>query len=262
MGRDGWPRRRQAAANLASSSVHCDGLAVKGAPLYGGLTSRRPSTERAAFLSTTRWRRAVARRDGHGDVRRGGRDPLPGSGCSRSRDEEFLRPFKYYRMQRPTFLVSAVAGRPAMARSWSTRSSRRSPAERTSGAGEAPLPRAVRLGAGGGKTVDELQEARVEEPDHRPRRDLQGLLPRAAYRVLDRVKVEGDAAVGSMAGDLPVDTVRPRRAAHGPRLAELCFQTRHLGVKTNHVLALPAGLESVTAHRRLQDAEAGTFTRS
>jgi 3-oxoacyl-(acyl-carrier-protein) synthase/NAD(P)-dependent dehydrogenase (short-subunit alcohol dehydrogenase family) len=237
--------------------------AVKGAPLYGGLTVETtldPNVQPFLFDHQMEGLPLLPGVMGTETFAEAAAILCPGAAVLAVEDEEFLRPFKYYRMQPATFHVSAV-GRPAgdgevvvdaqlkaliqpkpdvpaqeklhfRAR---VRLGRKA-AERPSTSFKKPASKSLTIG----------RDAIYKVYFHGP-----------AYRVLDRVKVEGDAAVGLMAGDLPVDTV-PAKAEllMAPRLLELCFQTAGIWeVKTNHVLALPAGLESVTAHRRLQDAE-------
>jgi hypothetical protein len=78
-----------------------------------------------------------------------------------------------------------------------------------------------------------------------------------AYQVLERAAVEGDTAIGLMAANLPPNT-NPGDAASvmAPRLVELCFQTAGVwDIKTTGTMALPLGLESVTAYRQAEEAD-------
>ncbi len=78
-----------------------------------------------------------------------------------------------------------------------------------------------------------------------------------AYKVLDRVRVEGRSAVGLMARDLPPNAV-PETAEEliAPRLLELCFQTAGIWeVWAKERLALPTSFRSVVRHRGAEEAE-------
>ncbi|NWF67559.1 MAG: SDR family NAD(P)-dependent oxidoreductase, partial [Chloroflexi bacterium] len=78
-----------------------------------------------------------------------------------------------------------------------------------------------------------------------------------AYRVLAGAVVDGDSAVGLLASPLPEDTTPAGGAPMmQPRLIELCFQTAGIWeMRTKGVMALPLGLDAVTAYRA---PEAGT----
>ena len=78
-----------------------------------------------------------------------------------------------------------------------------------------------------------------------------------AYKVLDRVRVEGRSAVGLMAEDLPPNAV-PESAEEliAPRLLELCFQTAGIWeVWARERLALPTSFRSVIRHRGAEEAK-------
>jgi hypothetical protein len=77
-----------------------------------------------------------------------------------------------------------------------------------------------------------------------------------AYQVLERASVEGDTAIGLLAIELPPNT-DPADAASvmAPRLIELCFQTAGVwDIKTTGTMALPLGLQSVTAYKQPTEA--------
>jgi 3-hydroxymyristoyl/3-hydroxydecanoyl-(acyl carrier protein) dehydratase len=77
-----------------------------------------------------------------------------------------------------------------------------------------------------------------------------------AYRVLDRVGIDGSRAVGRMAEGLPPDTA-PADAEHvtEPRLLELCFQTAGVWeIASLGTMGLPTGLHSVRFHRPAAEA--------
>lgn len=77
-----------------------------------------------------------------------------------------------------------------------------------------------------------------------------------AYQVLERVDVQGNTAIGLMTADLPPNTTPvDASSVMAPRLIELCFQTAGVwDIRTTGTMALPLGLDSVTAFR--QPAEA------
>ena len=77
-----------------------------------------------------------------------------------------------------------------------------------------------------------------------------------AYKVLERVQVEGDQAIGLMAEDLPPNS-EPANAESllSPRLVDLCFQAAGIWeVKTKRHLALPYMIGSLVVHRGEKDA--------
>jgi len=77
-----------------------------------------------------------------------------------------------------------------------------------------------------------------------------------AYQVIESAKVAGETTVALMADKLPANTA-PEQADSlmAPRLIELCFQTAALwSVETKQAMALPAGLQAVTAYRQPEEA--------
>ncbi|NOK88154.1 MAG: Malonyl CoA-acyl carrier protein transacylase [Chloroflexi bacterium AL-N15] len=78
-----------------------------------------------------------------------------------------------------------------------------------------------------------------------------------AYQVLERAQVSGNQAIGLMAENLPPNG-KPAMAETliAPRLIEFCFQTAGIWeMVTKNVMALPAGIESVTTYRQPESAE-------
>jgi hypothetical protein len=71
-----------------------------------------------------------------------------------------------------------------------------------------------------------------------------------AYQVLERAQVEDDKAIGLMTAALPPATAPTDTASLiAPRLVELCFQTAGIWeMKTKGALALPMSIGSVTAY--------------
>jgi hypothetical protein len=78
-----------------------------------------------------------------------------------------------------------------------------------------------------------------------------------AYKVLDRVQVSGDRAIGLMAESLPPDTEPVDAAALiAPRLLELCFQTVGVWeIKTRGTVALPSAVGVIRTYRQPSDAD-------
>jgi hypothetical protein len=77
-----------------------------------------------------------------------------------------------------------------------------------------------------------------------------------AYKVLERVQVNGDWAIGLMPASLPPNTM-PEQAASlmAPRLIEACFQTAGVwAIRTKGVMALPTAIESVKVYRQPHEA--------
>jgi hypothetical protein len=76
-----------------------------------------------------------------------------------------------------------------------------------------------------------------------------------AYQVLERAVIDGDRAIGVMAGNLPPNTNPDAAAVMAPRLIELCFQTAGVWEMANKgALALPLAIGSVTAYRQPEEA--------
>ena len=78
-----------------------------------------------------------------------------------------------------------------------------------------------------------------------------------AYQVIDRAGVQGDAVTALMAHGLPSNTA-PASAASlmAPRLVELCFQAAALwSIEKKQAMALPLGLDAVTAYRQPEEAD-------
>ncbi len=73
-----------------------------------------------------------------------------------------------------------------------------------------------------------------------------------AYQVLEAVQVNGNKAIGLLASDLPPHTnPAGMREWMAPRLVELCFQTAGVWqIRTQGVMALPLAIGSVTAYKQ------------
>ncbi len=177
-------------------------------------------------------------------------------------NEEFERPFKFYRMQPQTLYLSAWA-EPARDAKLVAHTVLKSmtPVMR----GEMPPQVKIHFNA------DVVLARRAQDqPTITP--DLSLLKKRTkwinaeqiysiyfhgpAYKVLERARVEGDTAIGELKTPLAADTAQGQGDwLLAPRLVELCFQTAGVwAIKTNGVMALPRAIGSVSAHRQLRDA--------
>ncbi|HLA77628.1 MAG TPA: SDR family NAD(P)-dependent oxidoreductase [Vicinamibacteria bacterium] len=185
----------------------------------------------------------------------------PGYLVAAIEDEEFLLPFKFFRMQPATLYLSATA--------------------KPEGAGELLVSAVLR------SVIQPKPELPVQERVHfRSRvRMSREPLPRPlmafepprperltitadavyrvyfhgpAYRVIERAGVAGPTAVGLMATGLWPDTTDPSHVwVTAPRLLELCFQTAGLWLlATQQVMALPAALRRAVFYRQPQPEDA------
>jgi hypothetical protein len=184
----------------------------------------------------------------------------PGWSVAAVEDEEFVRPFKYFRMQPSTFHLAASAA-PAeegdllvsATLSSVTQPKKELPAvEKLHFRARVRMTRAVRTAPSipfrapsRKKPLPVGREAIYRVYFHGP-----------AYRVLEGVKVDGETAWGLMARELPPNADPPGAASLvAPRLIELCFQTAGIWeVLAKERLALPAGLRSVRVFRGEEDA--------
>ncbi len=186
----------------------------------------------------------------------------PGFGVAAVEEEEFVRPFKFFRMLPSTLHLAAKAA-PAGAGSdlfvTATLSSVTQP--------KPDLPPVVRLHFRARvlmtKAIRQMPKISKKPPS------TQNPLPIGreavyrvyfhgpAYRVLEGVLVDGETAWGLLAKDLPPNAEPPNAAALvAPRLIELCFQTAgiwEVGAKKR--LALPAALASVRVFGDEEDAK-------
>ncbi|MGE5344983.1 MAG: SDR family oxidoreductase, partial [Acidithiobacillales bacterium] len=189
----------------------------------------------------------------------------PGFHVASVEDEEFIRPFKYYRRRPATFHLAASAtpvdGGDLLVST--TLSSLTQP--------RPELPASPRLHFGARvrmtKAIRSAPTLSIRPPSRkRPLPVDREAIYRVyfhgpAYRVLQGVSVEGDTAWGLLARDLPPGADPPEAAnLVAPRLVELCFQTAGIWeVATKQRLALPAGLKSVRVYRGEEDVREGSL---
>jgi malonyl CoA-acyl carrier protein transacylase len=180
----------------------------------------------------------------------------PGCAVVAIENEDFHAPFKFYRMEPQTLILSAVAVPADQEILVHTQLlSRR---ELKTGVQEklhftatvrlaAKMPKASKLKF----TAPKSEEMDIVADDiykiyfHGP-----------AYQVLERVQVAGDQAIGLLAENLPANA-NPAGAPEliAPRLVEFCFQTAGVWeIHTKQQMALPLAIGRVTAYK--QEAEA------
>ena len=187
----------------------------------------------------------------------------PGFNVAAVEDEEFVRPFKFYRMQPSTFHLAASAT-PAGGGDLlvsATLSSVTQP--------KPEVPAVVRLHFSARVRMTKAIRKAPTLTAHPPSRKKPLPVSREAvyrvyfhgpaYRVLGGVKIDGDTAWGLFARDLPPGADPPGAASLvAPRLVELCFQTAGIWeVAAKERLALPAGLRAVRVWRGEEDAPEG-----
>ncbi|HUM01638.1 MAG TPA: SDR family NAD(P)-dependent oxidoreductase, partial [Thermoanaerobaculia bacterium] len=209
--------------------------ALDGTPLLPGAMGTETFAEAASFL-------------------------CPGYAVDAVEDEEFVRPFKYFRTQPSTFHLAATAA-PAGDSDLlvsATLSSVTQPKKELAPVVRLHFRAKVRMT----KRIRTMPQAPLKLPSRKkPLPVGREAIYRVyfhgpAYRVLDGVKVDGDTAWGLLARNLPPNTEPPDAASLvAPRLVELCFQTAGLWeVSVKERLALPAGVASVRVYRGEEDA--------
>ena len=184
---------------------------------------------------------------------------IPGYQVAAVFDEAFHAPFKFYRMESQTLHLSGIAF-PAESDELVARVALRSLRD----LGKPGLPPQEKLHfTGKVRLARGLEHPKVDFTP--PAADSLPIAADAiyriyfhgpAYQVLERAGVEDGKAIGLLAAELPPNTL-PSEAASvmAPRLIELCFQTAGVwDIKNNGTMALPLGLDSVTAYK--QPAEA------
>ncbi len=180
----------------------------------------------------------------------------PGYRVAAVYDEEFHAPFKFYRMESQTLHLSAIATPAGDNNGLIVQASLRSLRD----LGKPGLPPQEKLHfTGKVRLVQELGQPVIDftppasESLSISAEDVYRIYFHGpAYQVLERVDVHDDRAIGLLAAALPSNT-NPADAASimAPRLIELCFQTAGVwDIKTNGTMALPLGLNSVTAYRQ------------
>ena len=187
----------------------------------------------------------------------------PGYAVVAVENEDFHAPFKFYRMEPQTMILTATAV-PAgtalpLGKEILVQTSLHSRRELKTGVQEKlHFTATVRLAAKAAKVkkikfqVPKTDEMAIVADDiykiyfHGP-----------AYQVLERVQVDGGTAIGLLANELPINS-QPADVAEliAPRLVEFCFQTAGVWeIHTKQQMALPLAIGSVTAYRQEADAK-------
>ncbi len=172
--------------------------------------------------------------------------------------EQFDSPFKFYRMEAQTLLLSAT---PQLVDAETILAQVQLRSARTLATGETQTRTHFRAKIRLGKDVPEFPSI-----EFKPLTDGLPIMAAdiykvyfhgPAYHVLERATVSGDCAIGLMAEGLPPNT-HPAESMSlmSPRLIELAFQTAGIWeMKTKGALALPLSIASVIAYRDPADAE-------
>jgi hypothetical protein len=184
---------------------------------------------------------------------------VPGLQVAAVTSVEFLKPFKFFRMEPSTLYLSALSvsnGHGVVIRT----------ALRSKVQAKLDLPAQIRLHFQGEVQMTREKAKAVKVKFSPPAASEMPISAEQiyrfffhgpAYKVLDRVRVEGRSAVGLMAKDLPPNAV-PEAAEEliAPRLLELCFQTAGIWeVLAKERLALPTSFRSVVRHRGAEEAK-------
>jgi NAD(P)-dependent dehydrogenase (short-subunit alcohol dehydrogenase family) len=183
----------------------------------------------------------------------------PGYRIAAVYDEAFHAPFKFYRMESQTLHLNAIAspmGDDELVARATLRSMRDlgkpglPPQDKVHFTGKVRLARQLE------QPVIKFTPPALESMPIRTEDVYRVYFHGPAYQVLDRASVEGETAIGLLAAELPPNT-DPADAASvmAPRLIELCFQTAGVwDIKTTGTMALPLGLQSVTAFKQPTEA--------
>ena len=180
----------------------------------------------------------------------------PGFAVVAIENEDFHAPFKFYRMEPQTLILSAVAvpaGQEILI--YTELLSRR---ELKTGVQEKRhFTATVRLAAKAPKASKLKFTAPTAEEMAIVANDIYKIYFHGpAYQVLERVQVDGNKAIGLLAENLPANA-NPANAPEliAPRLVEFCFQTAGVWeIHTKQQMALPLAIGRVTAYK--QEAEA------
>ncbi|MFI5181788.1 MAG: SDR family NAD(P)-dependent oxidoreductase [Thermoanaerobaculia bacterium] len=185
----------------------------------------------------------------------------PGYDVAAVEDEEFLRPFKFFRMLPSTLHLAAAAtleepGGDLLVTA--TLSSFTQPKPDVPPVVRVHFRARVRMT----KAVRQMPKVPGKPPSAKKAlpigRDAvyRVYFHGPAYRVLEGVTVEGETAWGLLAKDLPPNAEPPNAPSLlAPRLIELCFQTAGIWeVSEKKRLALPAALKSVRVFGSEEDA--------
>ncbi len=175
-------------------------------------------------------------------------------------EETFHSPFKFYRHQSRTLYLSATA-RPdsdgTLLVHTALRSITQPPRPELPATVNLHFTAVVRLtNAALGVPTVEFTAPTNEALPYTAERIYKTYFHGPAYQVLERAGVEGERVIGLMSDHLPPNS-NPADALSlmAPRLIELCFQTAGIWeMTTQHVMALPLGIGSVTVYRQPESA--------
>ncbi len=180
----------------------------------------------------------------------------PGYAVVAVEDEDFHAPFKFYRMEPQTLILSATAV-PAD-NEILVKTSLLSRRELKTGVQEKlHFSATVRLAAKAPKASKlKFKAPQAEEMGIGAEEIYKIYFHGPAYQVLQRVQVDGRTAIGLLAENLPPNA-NPANAPEliAPRLVEFCFQTAGVWeIHSKQQMALPLAIGRVTAYK--QEAEA------
>jgi hypothetical protein len=174
-------------------------------------------------------------------------------------DEALEKPFKYYRGQPTTFHLTADA-RPAEDGQILVATQLKSliqPKPELPAVEKVHFRASVRMR----RKAPAKPKVSFKRPVHRSMPIVQESIYKVyfhgpAYKVLERVQVENDQAIGLMPRDLPPNAApEGAEALMAPRLVELCFQTAAIWeVAQKRTLALPMALRLLKVYRAEKDA--------
>ena len=171
------------------------------------------------------------------------------------RDVEFAAPFKFYRDEPRSIIVSCHArtrdGRPVVdCELLGERQLAGDESVRTT----THFRGSVHLGAGGGASTNAAAPSH-EGPTVDPDAIYAIYFHGPGFRVLASAWRDGDVTVGALAADLPSLGIDSAGLSTSPRLVELCFQTAGLCELADHGrFGLPAAVDELVVHRPDPDA--------
>jgi len=231
---------------------------VTGAKLHGGLRARTTLDPRQQpFLSDHQVESGLAYLPGVMGMESFAQlaaAAAPGLHVTAMEDVRFSAPFKFYRDEPRELLLGAVVSRHDDGQHTALTS-----LESVTGL-EARIKThftaVVHMAAEPAAEPVPAPAPALEAPRTMDREQIyQALFHGPAYRVLERVDLAGDTALGHWARDLPPDTA-PTDAylLWAPRLVELCFQTAGVWqLARDRPMGLPQAVESVKVHTGLPE---------
>jgi malonyl CoA-acyl carrier protein transacylase len=182
----------------------------------------------------------------------------PGWRVSAVEDEQFLVPFKFHRM-RPATLRLSAAGRPGRAEEVVVQAALFSSVQPRA---DVPPQSKLHFQATLRMTRAPAAAPTADVPARQGHQWIEGeaiyrtYFHGPAYRVLERVGLHEEEAIGLMAGGLPADE-SPANAEElfAPRLVELCFQTAGVWLLARRkTMALPASVGRLRVHLGPEEA--------